>query len=163
MKRTATPEIPARHRPAGFTLVETMVALVVLSVGMIGIAALHVRALSASGTAIYRSQAVNLAGDIADRIRVNRTAQLAYEGPAADNNCDAPTGGGGGDCSPAEMAAHDLFVWQTLTAQTLPGGQAAVDVDPSTNPTTYTVSVSWDEQSADLPVSIAIDFQLPVY
>lgn len=150
-------------RNEGFTLVETMVALVVLSVGMIGIAALHVRALSASSTAIYSSQATNLAGDIADRIRVNRTALTAYEGPAADNNCDQPTGAGGVDCSPAEMAAHDLFVWQELTARTLPGGQAAVDVDTSTNPPTYTVSVSWSEQSAEVPQVVAVDFRLPIY
>lgn len=148
---------------SGFTLVETMVALLVLSVGMIGVAALYGQALSASGTAIYRSQAINLAGDIADRIRVNRTALLAYEGAAADNNCDDPTGAGGVDCSPAEMAAHDLFVLQTLTAQTLPGGQASVEVDTSTTPPTYTVAISWDEQSADAPVVFSVDFQLPVY
>ena len=73
------------RRNTGFTLIEVMVALLVLSVGMIGVAALHGQALAASGTAIYRSQAINLAGSIADRIRANRLARAAYAGPTPDN------------------------------------------------------------------------------
>ena len=68
-------------------MVEAMVALVVLAVGMLGIAGLYVTTLRSGGGAIYRFQAVNLASDLADRIRANRTANVAYLGPAADNNC----------------------------------------------------------------------------
>lgn len=161
IESTQTSIRPARS--AGFTIVETMVALLVISVGMIGIAALHGQALSVSGTALNRSAAINLAGDIADRIRVNRTADVAYEGMAADNNCDDPTGSGGTDCSPAQMAAHDLFIWQAEAAQALPGGQGVVNVDTGTNPTTYTVTLSWDEPTQAAPVTLSIDFQLPVY
>lgn len=148
---------------AGFTLIETMVALLIISVGMIGVAVLHGQALSASGTAIRRSQAIGLAGDISDRIRVNRGAQAAYENAAADNNCDDPTGGGGVDCSPAEMAAHDLFVWEAQVAQSLPGGQGEVEVNVATNPTTYTVTISWDEPTQGVPVVFTYDFELPIY
>lgn len=155
---------PRQHgRLSGFTLIETMVALLVLSVGMIGVAALHGQSLAASGVAIHRSQAINLAGDIADRIRVNRGADTAYEGAAADNNCDDPTGGGGVDCSEAQMAAHDLFVWQNQVQQTLPGGAGAVEVDTATNPTSYTVTVSWDEPTQEDPVGFTFTFQLPIY
>jgi type IV pilus assembly protein PilV len=161
MQCIAESRLPRRLQ--GFTLIETMVALLVISVGMIGVAALHGQALSASGTAIRRSLAVGLASDIADRIRVNRGAQLAYEGAASDNNCDDPTGGGGVDCSPAQMAAHDLFLWQTQVAQTLPGGTGAVDVDNATNPTTYAVTVSWDEPTQGAPVTFTFAFELPIY
>ena len=140
-----------------------MVALLVLSVGMIGIAALHGQSLAATRTAIFRSRAINLAGDVTDRIRLNRTAQLAYEGAAADNDCDAPTSSGGVGCTPVQMAAHDLFSWQALVAESLPGGQSAIDVDTATNPTTYTVAISWDEVTQDSPVSFEVTFQLPVY
>jgi type IV pilus assembly protein PilV len=150
-------------RSAGFTLIETMVALLVLSVGMIGVAALHGQTLAMSSTAMNRSEAVSLAGDMADRIRVNRGARMAYEGAAADNDCDEPTGGGGGDCTEAEMAAHDLFVWQAQVQQGLPGGVGAVDVNTGTNPTTYTISVSWDEASELNPVDFEFTFQLPLY
>jgi len=152
------------HRQlAGFTLIETMVALVVLSVGMIGVAALHGQSLSSSGTAIRRSTAINLAGDIADRIRVNRGAEAAYQGAAADNNCDDPTGGGGVDCSPAEMAAHDLFIWEAQVTASLPAGAGAVAVNTGTNPTTYTVTLNWVEPTDPNPVSFTMAFQLPIY
>ncbi len=157
------PHPAGRERRGGFTLIETMVALLVLSVGMIGVAALHGQSLAASGVAIHRSQAINLAGDMADRIRMNRGAETAYEGAAADNNCDDPTGSGGVDCTETQMAAQDLFIWQNQVQQTLPGGTGAVDVDTATNPTSYTVTVSWDEPSADDPVAFAFTFQLPIY
>lgn len=148
---------------AGFTLVETMVALLVLSVGMIGVAALYGQALSASGSAGYRSQAIVLAGQLADRIRGNRSARSAYEGTPANHNCDQATGAGGVDCTPEEMAEHDMWVWQNQVAQALPGGQGTVAVDTSANPTSYTVTVSWDEPSADDPVTVAFEFDLPIY
>ncbi|HEY6507550.1 MAG TPA: hypothetical protein VIY56_06030, partial [Vicinamibacterales bacterium] len=96
-------------------------------------------------------------------IRVNRGAQLAYEGAAADNDCDDPTGGGGADCTPAEMAAHDLFIWQAQVGQTLPGGQGTVDVNAGNNPPIYTVTVSWDEPTQGVPVAFTFDFHLPIY
>src|SRR5690606_4205963 len=80
------------RRMHGFTLVESLVSLVVLSVGMIGIAALYTQGLGAGRTAQYRSLAVNLVADMADRIRANRLALGAYAGAAADNDCD-PSGG----------------------------------------------------------------------
>ena len=78
-----------------------MVALVVLAVGMLGIAGLYVTTLRSGGGAIFRMQAVNLAADLADRIRANRGANVAYQGAAANNNC---YGTGSVDCAPALMA-----------------------------------------------------------
>lgn len=65
-------------RSTGFSIVEALVALVVLSIGMLGIAALYVESLRAGRSAIYRTQAVNLASDMADRIRANRNARASY-------------------------------------------------------------------------------------
>lgn len=152
-----------RSVQGGFTLIESMVALLVISVGMIGVAALHGQSLAASGIALHRSTAIGLAAEMGDRIRVNRGADTAYEAAASDNDCDDPTDGDGRDCSEAEMAAHDLFVWEADLAQSLPGGVGEVDVDTATNPTTYTITVSWDEPSSDDPVSFAFEFQLPIY
>jgi type IV pilus assembly protein PilV len=131
-----------RASSRGFTLVETMVALVVLAVGMLGIAGLYVTTLKSGGSAIYRMQAVNLAADLADRIRANRDANVAYAGAAADNNC---YGAGSVDCAPALMAANDLFVWQQQVSAILPGGNANVAVPAGTVPFTYTITINWTE------------------
>jgi type IV pilus assembly protein PilV len=129
----------------GFSLIEAMVSLVVLSVGMIGMAALYGQGLSAGRTALYRTQAVNLAADMADRIRVNRLGGAAYGGAGADNSCD-PAGGGGVSCTPDQMAAHDLFRWQASVAAAMPAGAGTVTFAAGTPPT-YTITVAWQEQS----------------
>jgi type IV pilus assembly protein PilV len=135
--------VTASTKTRGFSLLEAMVALVVLSVGMLGIAALHGQSLTAGRTAQLRTQAVNLAGDMADRIRVNRLGGAAYEGAAENEACD-PQSGGGVDCTPAQMAAHDLFVWATQLERLLPNGAGRVAHD-ATDPPTYTIDVSWTE------------------
>ena len=126
---------------SGFSLIEAMVALVVVSVGMIGIAGLYGQGLSAGRTALYRTQAVNLAADMADRIRVNRLGGANYGGAAANNNCVPP---GAVNCTPAQMAADDLFAWTNQVQQQLPNGVGAVQV-VGTSPATYNISVNWQE------------------
>jgi len=137
----------------GFSLIEAMVALVVVSVGMIGIAGLYGQGLSAGRTALYRTQAVNLAADMADRIRVNRLGGANYNGPAANNNCDPP---GAVNCSPALMAAHDLFVWTNQVQLQLPNGVGAVQV-LGTSPPTYTITVTWQETGLG-----AVNYQMAI-
>jgi type IV pilus assembly protein PilV len=125
----------------GFGLIESLVALVVISVGMIGIAALYGQGLRASSTAFYRTHAVNLASDMADRIRVNRRGNASYGGASANNGCDP---GGGANCTPAQMAAHDKFVWEGQVAALLPAGAGVVQF-AGTTPPTYTIRVTWTE------------------
>jgi type IV pilus assembly protein PilV len=136
------------RKDRGFTLIEALVALVVLSIGMLGIAALCIEALRASRAALVRTEAVTLATDMADRIRANRSAGAAYAGAAADAaNVDCEAGGVG--CSPAELAAHDLFIWGEAIGAALPEGTGAVthvDVDPDDGtPAVYEVTVTWTE------------------
>ncbi len=131
-----------------------MIALVVLSVGMLGIAALHTQSLAASRTAQLRTQAVNLAGDMADRIRVNRLGGAAYAGAAENHACD-PQSGGDVDCTPAQMAAHDLFIWQAQLAQALPDGSGSVAYDES-EPPVYVIDVRWTEPEGTLAHSLVI-------
>ena len=66
-----------RRNIRGITMVESLVALVVTSVGMLGIAGLYVTGIKAGRSALLRTQAVNLASDMADRIRANRRAVMA--------------------------------------------------------------------------------------
>lgn len=144
------------ERERGFSLIEALVSLIVISVGMIGIAALYGQGLGASRTALYRTQAVNLVADMADRIRGNRTAGTAYEGAAADRDCDA---GDNKNCTAAEMAAHDLWQWTTQVGAELPGGAGAVSVD-TTTPPTYTISVTWQEVGLG-PLTYSVAVEIP--
>jgi len=140
----------------GFSLIEALVSLVVISVGMIGIASLYGQGLGASRTALFRTQAVNLAADMADRIRANRAATTLYEGAAADSNCDPVDNR---NCTIAEMAAHDLWQWRAQVQAQLPAGAGTVSVD-TTTPPTYTIRVTWTEVGLG-PVTHTIAVEIP--
>jgi len=132
-----------RHQ-SGFSLVEVLIALVVMSVGMLGIAGLYVQSLQAGRTSMFRHHAVTLAGDVADRIRANPIAGIAYIDPVgANNNCVL----GGADCTAVQMAANDIFLWKDQAQNSLPGGDVTIVFVPAAGfvPPTYQITVSWTE------------------
>ena len=63
---------PEKYRSQGFTLIEVLIAIIVLSIGLLGLAGLQLTSLRNSNSAYTRSQAVILSYDIVDRIRANR-------------------------------------------------------------------------------------------
>ena len=94
---------------------------------------------------------VTLAGDIADRIRANPLAGATYtQTPGADNGCVAEDT----DCTIAEMAQHDVFLWRNQAAEFLPAmadgsEQVQVTFDAGANPPTYTITIQWDEPTPE--------------
>jgi type IV pilus assembly protein PilV len=142
--------IPGRLR--GFTLIEVLIALVILSVGMLGIAGLYVHSMQAGRTSILRHNAVTLAGDIADRIRANPRAGPAYALAGANNNCVAA----GIDCTPGEMAANDIFLWDQQAAATMPNGAVNIVFNNGVVPPTYQITVTWTEPGEVLSYSFTI-------
>jgi type IV pilus assembly protein PilV len=141
----------------GFTLVETLVALVVMAVGLLGIAALYVEGLRAGRTSVYRSAAVTLASDMADRIRANPAGNYTGTGPGADNACV----NGGLDCSPDELAADDWFHWLEDLRGRLPAGAAASVESLAVAPVTeFEITVSWPEAGQETPASYTLALRL---
>lgn len=137
----------------GFSLVEVLIALIIMSVGMLGIASLYVQSMQAGRTSMFRHNAVTLAGDIADRIRANRTALGVYATPdGADGGCVA----GGVNCSAPQMAMHDIFIWEAQARDTLPNGDVVVLFNNATVPPEYTITISWDEPGVPQQYSIQI-------
>lgn len=106
----------------GFSLLEVLVAVLVLSVGLLGIAGLHVFGLRSNLEAQFRTQATFLAQEMADRIRANwgqSPPNNLYDqiAPVVVPACLSPAGGG---CTAAQMAQNDMFEW-TQALQRLPG------------------------------------------
>ena len=111
---------------AGFTLIEVLVAMVVLAVGLLGLAAVQATSLKNNQSAYFRSQATQLAYDITDRMRANKVGVAAgnYNNQAAtNNNCNT------GTCTPAQMAGYDLARWNAELAAQLPSGEGVVCLD----------------------------------
>ena len=137
----------------GFSLIEVLIALIILSVGMLGIAGLYVQSMQAGRTSMFRHNAVTIAGDIADRIRANPAAGTAYTAAdGADNSCV----NGGVNCSPAQMAAHDISLWQEQAYDSLPNGKVTVTLDSSVVPPSYDIKVEWDEPGESPTFTIVI-------
>jgi type IV pilus assembly protein PilV len=124
----------------GFALFEVLIAVVVLSVGLLGLAGLEVTGQRNNHSAYLRSQAVFLAYDMVDRMRANMQGMAAGDydnisGIPADPGCI--TAG----CTPAELAQYDAYQWNTLMAQQLPSGQGTVTAAGAL----HTITVMWDD------------------
>lgn len=142
----------AHKRIEGFTLIEVLIALIILSVGMLGIAGLYVHSMQAGRTSLFRHHAVTLAGDVADRIRANPGAGIAYQGGGANNNCVD----GGINCTSAQMAANDIFLWADQADNTLPNGAVDIIFSNAVLPETYQIDITWTEPGQTLDYSITI-------
>lgn len=129
----------------GFTLVEGLIALLVLSIGLLGIAALYAETLQSGRSALFRTQAVSIAADLADRIRANRVPVDAYTG--AGQNA---------------QAIADLGAWHALVAAQLPEGEGEVRfvAGTATTPASYTILVSWTEVGQATPVSYELRLEI---
>jgi type IV pilus assembly protein PilV len=150
------------RKQSGFSMVEVLVALVVLAIGLLGIAALYLNSLQSGRTAIYRTQAITLAADLADRIRMNRTAGAGYGTLFADAEAAVAACTTIGGCSDIDLASTDLANWKASIAQQLPNGQGQVVVTPPVaagEPSSYLVTVRWAEINEAAPVTFQIGFQ----
>jgi len=151
----------------GVGMVEVLVAVVVIGVGMLGIASLYVTTLQAKTTSLSRLKAVNLAYDIADRIRANRAGGSSYT-LATGTTLTAPSPTcSASNCTPAQVAAADLYAWSTQVTNTsngLPGGSnvkrsISFTDRTATTPQVFKIDLVWREASTattDLKYSLTV-------
>lgn len=111
----------------GYTLIEVLVAMLVFSLGLLGMAGLQIEGLKQNQNAYVRSQALIAAGDIADRMRSNVTGVAAgsYFGDetahtAIDATCNKKA------CTAAELASYDVKNWKFNLQNTIPFGGGCI-------------------------------------
>jgi type IV pilus assembly protein PilV len=136
-------------------MVEVLVALFVLSVGLLGVAAMQTVGLRANYGAHVRSQATAMSYEIMDRMRANRQAALAGDYDLVFGAIIE---------APASRAETDLQDWQTALAATLPNGDGQVETllaDPGNSiPQRVRVTVRWGEVGEETPFEFVTETQL---
>ncbi|MBK9326256.1 MAG: type IV pilus modification protein PilV [Hydrogenophilales bacterium] len=116
----------------GASLIEVLVTMVIVAIGLLGLAGLQVANFRNAQDAYYRSQATFLANDILDRMRVNRAAGADYEvavGSAVAAGANA-------------IAVADVAAWKNALASQLPDGEGSLAVAGDL----VTVRVEWDDR-----------------
>lgn len=139
-------------RQAGYTLLEVLIALLVFSIGLLGLAAMLVSAVRGNHQAYYRTQAVYTASAMAEGMRSNLAGvnDSAYDTDGFINSSPAQ---GCTVCTAAQVAERDLNNWTAMASQRLPN--AAINIQCESDSTmsfpaagfdgVCTLQVQWSE------------------
>jgi len=121
---------------SGFSLLEVLIAVVILAIGLLGLAGLQATGIRSNHSAYLRTQATLQSYDIIDRMRANSNADYNNITAAQTAACTGTAG-----CTPQEMAQNDVFDWNAANGNILPSGAGVVcidntpdDGDSATNP-----------------------------
>ncbi|MBS0494783.1 MAG: type IV pilus modification protein PilV [Proteobacteria bacterium] len=110
----------------GVTLIESLVAIVVAALGILGILGVQMRTLTDTSTSVRRAQAVRLIEDLGERLKVNPNALASLNTYATSFGSTPSIGNCASGCDYQQLAAYDLAVWSKAVRDTLPLGQSAV-------------------------------------
>ena len=137
------------NKTSGFTLLEVMIAMVIFSVGMLGLAGIQGTALQNNSTAYMRTIAMQQSYNMADILRSSTSFDGVINSSFNSVNSSvgsAPTACIANDqstnCSTSQLAASDIYHWKKRLQDTLPSGRGTVSVSG----TIYTITVMWDEK-----------------
>ena len=136
----------SRKRDVGFTLIEVLIAIVVFSLGVLGIGAMLVVMHKTSTSSYLQQEAVQYAYDIVDRMHANQAAAKAGSYNVASGTAPpvAPSCLGA-LCTPAQIATYDQSEWLTGLNTSLPNGTGSIATALLGSSTTVTVTISWDD------------------
>jgi len=133
--------VPSKYR--GDTMIEVLVTVLILAVGVLGVAAMQVTTYQNLSISHSASVAALVADDFAERMRANGIEALAdtYNHSAdpgtAYTDCTANV------CTTSQLAGYDMGIWWEELGATLPLGRGQVARNGGTN--TFTLTVRWDE------------------
>lgn len=158
------PEIKLAQQ--GFTLIEVMVSLLIISIGMLGVAGMQTRGMQSGSLATQRLSVIMKVQEISERIRINAAQVDSYNitttNSGLDNQCFNGT-----TCTSAQLAAYDIYLWKqdllsilpndpgttaSITVQNPTPGTAAVPplpAIPASPLATVTVTITWKSTAGD--------------
>ena len=128
----------------GSSLLEVLIALLIMAIGLLGLAAVQVNSLKNLNNSQFRSLATTYAYGMAERMRSNRSAVIAgyydaIDASATDPNCTS--------CTAAQIAQLDAYQWhQSLSSSVASGGLPTGNGTVLKNGSVYDITVSWQEQ-----------------
>lgn len=142
-------------RQRGITLIESLVAIVIAALGILGIVGVQMRTLSDTQTTVRRAQAIRLIEDLSERLKVSPNAMANMNSYVSDFT-NTPSSG---DCSTqacnqSELAAHDLYLWKESVSSHLPLGKASIFLADGetvdTNRRQLGVMIAWRENEREI-------------
>lgn len=150
MNPTSTCNRATPHQ-RGFSMIEVLVTLLIISLALLGTAGLQAYSMRLNQAGQFRSQAVFLVADLAERIEANKPAAVAanYVKGLSSTPGTLITTCSVGLCDAAGLAAYDLSQWESTVATVLPQSSWEVVQTVAGNPSTYTIRVSWVDRQAD--------------
>jgi type IV pilus modification protein PilV len=131
------------NRARGFTIAEVFAALLVMAVGIIGIAALYSDQAQTNSDAQLQRQAATLAEHIAERIRETKEGHAGFAttiGVLCEQSRPPKL--------PQDIAAREAACWEDEVERQLPSGLGSITRDALTTPATYVIAVSWSAPDA---------------
>ena len=152
----------SRNTEKGTTLLEVLISVLVLSIGLLGVASLQMYGLRYNQSAYLRSQATILAYDIVDRMRSNPNGVAAgYYNSISTSSLPTDPACISTGCTDQQLAAHDILEWGNYfvgSQPVLPSATGTVSKSGST----YTVSVTWTEleKTGNKNQTVSYNFQL---
>ncbi len=136
----------------GFTLIEVLISMLVLAIGLLGLAALQMTTLRQNLSAYHRTQATQFAYNIADRMRANvdeaklgANSLYVKKNPASASKqtvCITVAS----PCNPTQMAEQDLFEWYDRLSKVLPNGVGVIESIDS-NQRLFKIKISWTDKN----------------
>lgn len=130
---------------SGATMIEILVAVLIISIGLLGIAGTQTLGLANSQSALHRSYAAQLANELADAMRLSPNNLATFDGFATDPNANAALNANctdaGQGCNAAAMATEFLNAWEQRIEANLPDGRADISLVNDL----YVVNIEWKD------------------
>lgn len=152
--RMATEKSP--HRQRGSSLIEVMIAFLVLAIGLLGILGMQIKSMQYNQSASTYAKAMNIANDIAndiaERIRINPKNVAAYTSTTIPETAPTSCLGEGFAtvaCSATELVKWDLFNWSQNLKGVLPSGSGSVSMKTQGTINYIQIIVSFDDSRSN--------------